>query len=78
MNIGLCLALDMPEDNVPRDHCGIFCDSYKPHENKAKSRAKQWCYYATNIGGEPAKDSKSWFNDLTTDLVIVTVTHSKK
>jgi len=35
-------------------------------------------YYATNIGGKPAKDSKSWFNDLTTDLVSVTVTYSKK
>ena len=76
-NIGLCLALDMPNDNVPRDHCSIFHDSYMPCENKAKSRAKQWCYYATNIGGKPAKDSKSWFNDLTTDLVSVTVTHSK-
>ena len=62
-NIGLCLALDMPKDNVPRDHCGIFHDSYKPHKNKAKSRAKQWRYYAINIGGKPAKDSKSWFSD---------------
>jgi len=77
-NIGLCLALDMPKDNIPRDHCGIFCDSYKPCENKAKLRAKQWCYYATNIGGKPAKDTKSWFNGLTTDLVSDTVTCSKK
>jgi len=77
-NIGLCLALDTPKDNVSRDHCSIFCDSYKPSEHKARSRAKLWCYYATNIEGKPAKDSKTWFNDLTTDLVSVTATHSKK
>ena len=36
-NNGLCLAMDVAKDNVPLDHCGMFCTSYKP-VSKASTR----------------------------------------
>jgi len=37
-NIGLCLAMDAPKDNIKTNHCGIFHDHFKPTMATAKKR----------------------------------------
>jgi len=55
-NIGLCLAMDAPKDNIKSDHCGVFHDHFKP--TTAKSKKNVWCYYATIRGGKPPNDKR--------------------
>ena len=61
------IAMDVDQQNVPRDHISVFCDMYQPQTSNKCIH----CFYATIPGSAPIKGEKAWFEyiDLALDLL---------